>query len=311
MKPSTYPVAQIRFTNWYARALFGNIDWVNESKDASAFANGKTVVWAEEGSPAAVKFNTTTGYPAAANITDINRNFDLDEAITAPLRVDWTEEQVIAYSKKPAVLESMTQNAREEIALRTLYRWAPTDTTGVGQNIIRSTGSTRAAGAIGATGNRNRVVYADLLNAKRLLDKAKIPLAGRVILVTPEILQDMMLIDTFINADFVSGRPVESGYVGNILGCKVYMHPTGVQYNASAVPQLPKVDDTFTPYAGATTDNQALFMWHPDYVVRAVSPATRVAVVPAHAGDEISFTAIAGGAKVYTDERGIVAIVEQ
>lgn len=311
MKPSTYPVAQIRFTSWYARNLFADISWLQASKDASAFANGKTVVWSEEGAAAAVKFNSTTGYGAATQVTDVIRQFDLDEAITRPVTVDWTEEQVIAYSKKPAVLESMTENARQEIALRTLYRWAPTITAGATQNIIRTSGTTRPAGAIGATGTRNRLTYADLLAAKKTLDKANVPLSGRVILVTAEMLQDIMLIDTFINADFVSGRPVETGLVGSILGCNVYMHPTGVQYNASAVPQLPKVDDTFTPYAGATTDNQAVFMWHPDFVVRAVSPATRVAIVPAHAGDEISTTAIAGGSKVYTNERGIVAIVEQ
>jgi hypothetical protein len=52
-------------------------------------------------------------------------------------------------------------------------------------------------------------------------------------------------------------------------------------------------------------------MWHPEFVVRAVSPATRVAIVPDFPGDAVATTAIAGGSKVYTNERGIVAIVEQ
>jgi hypothetical protein len=311
MKPSSYAVARISFTSWYARNLFADVAFIQESKDASPFANGKTVVWGEEGAAAAVKFNSTTGYGAATQVTDVIRQFDLDEVITQPKIVDWTEEQVIAYLKKPAVMESMTSNSRQEIALRTLYRWAPTITTGADQNIIRTTGTARAAGAIGATGTRNALTYADLLAAKKLLDKRNIPLQGRVILITADMLADMMAISTFINADFVSGRPVETGLVGSVLGCKVYMHPTGVQYNASAVPQLPKVDDTFTPYAGATTDNQACFMWHPEFVVRAVSPATRVAIVPDFPGDAVATTAIAGGSKVYTNERGIVAIVEQ
>jgi hypothetical protein len=311
MKPSSYAVARISFTSWYARALFADTSFILESRDASAYANGKTVVWAEEGTPARVKFNSTTGYGAASQVTDINRNFDLDEAITEPKIVDWTEEQVIAYAKKPAVMESMTVNARQEIALRTLYRWSPTLTGTANQNIIRTTGSTRAAGAIGATGTRNALTYADLLAAKKLLDKRNVPLTGRVILITADMLADMMAINTFINADFISGKPVETGLVGSVLGCKVYMHPTGVQYNTSAVPQLPKIDDTFTPYAGAATDNQACFMWHPDFVVRAVSPSTKVSIVPAHAGDEFSSTAIAGGSKVYTNEIGIIAIVEQ
>lgn len=312
MSPLLYTTASSIFTPIYCRILFGDTSYISMSKDMSAFANGKQVFFAIEGLPARPKFNSTTGYGAIVPIIDTPNSFVLDELITEPLTVDLTEEQVIAYAKKTAVIQSMTSNATIAAHARMLTRWAATNVAvGPTQNVLRTTGAARPAGARAATGNRNAVTYQDILRLRAVLDKQNVPVQGRCILITPTILVDLMQIPQFTSADYISQKPLIDGFMGSILGMQVFMNNTGLVYTNAVVPINQNPDDNFVPYAGAATDNESLFMWHPDFVMRAISPATRVAFVPGHAGDSVSFTTIVGGAKCYLSQLGVAALVEQ
>ncbi len=67
--------------------------------------------------------------------------------------------------------------------------------------------------------------YENLLKAKAYLDQADAPMEGRVLIIDPESLEDLMALDIFISADYQAGGAVSKGFVGQLptLGCKVYM----------------------------------------------------------------------------------------
>ena len=59
--------------------------------------------------------------------------------------------------------------------------------------------------------------------AIKLMDDADVPMDGRVIVVPPAVRKSIMGIDRYVSSDFVGGRGVESGLIGNLYGVDVYV----------------------------------------------------------------------------------------
>jgi len=62
-----------------------------------------------------------------------------------------------------------------------------------------------------------------LLQAKEYLDLADAPFEGRVLIIDPESLTDLLKIDKFVRMDYVPGGAVQNGQVGRIYGCDVFV----------------------------------------------------------------------------------------
>jgi len=71
------------------------------------------------------------------------------------------------------------------------------------------------------TGNGSDITEAGLARAMQTLDDADVPMDGRKLVIPPICKKDLIQIDQFVSADFVSGRPVVTGTIGNIYGCDV------------------------------------------------------------------------------------------
>jgi N4-gp56 family major capsid protein len=59
--------------------------------------------------------------------------------------------------------------------------------------------------------------------AIQLLDDADVPMDNRFMVVPPSVKKDILGIDRFNSSDFVNGRPVENGLIGEIYGVKIYV----------------------------------------------------------------------------------------
>ena len=62
---------------------------------------------------------------------------------------------------------------------------------------------------------------ADILAAIEILDRRRVPKEGRVFIITPAHYSSLLNIDEFINADYVSSTPVETGMIGRVYGIPV------------------------------------------------------------------------------------------
>jgi len=59
--------------------------------------------------------------------------------------------------------------------------------------------------------------------AIKLMDDADVPMENRVLVVPPAVRKSLMGIERYVSSDFVSGRSVESGLVGNLYGVDIYV----------------------------------------------------------------------------------------
>jgi N4-gp56 family major capsid protein len=59
--------------------------------------------------------------------------------------------------------------------------------------------------------------------AIKLMDDADVPMENRVLVIPPAVRKSIMGIDRYVSSDFVGGRGVESGLIGNLYGVDIYV----------------------------------------------------------------------------------------
>ena len=102
-----------------------------------------------------------------------------------------------------------------------------------------------------------------LREAIKLMDDADVPMDGRVLVIPPAARKSIMGIDRYVSSDFVGGRGVESGLIGNLYGVDVYV--------SSNAPTL----ETAAQNAGGAIDVRGCLFFHKDALVMAEQLAVR------------------------------------
>jgi len=102
-----------------------------------------------------------------------------------------------------------------------------------------------------------------LREAIKLMDDADVPMDGRVLVIPPAARKSIMGIDRYVSSDFVGGRGVESGLIGNLYGVDVYV--------SSNAPVL----ETAAQNAGGSIDVRGALFFHKDALVMAEQMAVR------------------------------------
>ena len=310
MNPASYTTAQKIFVNELAKKIFAKNDFLKLSKDWSKYVQGNQVIWQQSGNIPQAVINNATQAITAGRRNDTPRQFSVDEYQTQATRLDWSEELLVNYDKRADILEQHLMQIAEDIAMRILANWC------LGAKTVRTTGASRATSLAGATLTRKGVIYKDIVKARKLLVDDEISLdAGKLNMLVPSALeQDIMNLTEFQSRDYSSQNAdssVISGKIGTIAGFNVFVRSSALVTSAAGVAQLRKVDDTFVPRTVAATDNQGIVMWHSDYVVRAAPKNQKVSIIDQHGGTEFSVTALAGGASVYNDNKGVVMLIEE
>ena len=90
--------------------------------------------------------------------------------------------------------------------------------------------------------------------AIKILDDANVPMDNRCLVIPPAARKDIMGIDRYVSSDFVGGRGVESGLIGNLYGVDVYV--------SSNAPTL-------------TTNVRGCVFFHKDAIVHAEQMSVR------------------------------------
>ena len=102
-----------------------------------------------------------------------------------------------------------------------------------------------------------------LREAIKLMDDADVPMDSRVLVIPPAARKSIMGIDRYVSSDFVGGRGVESGLIGNLYGVDVYV--------SSNAPTL----ETAAQNAGGSIDVRGCLFFHKDALVMAEQMAVR------------------------------------
>ncbi len=99
--------------------------------------------------------------------------------------------------------------------------------------------------------------------AIKLMDDADVPMDGRNLVIPPAARKSIMGIDRYVSSDFVGGRGVESGLIGNLYGVDVYV--------SSNAPVL----EVAAQNSASSVDTRGCLFFHKDALVMAEQLAVR------------------------------------
>lgn len=290
--------------------LFKDNAFLNEALNWDEYVQAgiKTVVIPQSGAASTVQRNRSVFPAEPTERADTDIQYDMTHYSTDPRRVRNIEKVQLSYPKLTSTLNQDMANTKEYVAEDVLYAWRAE----AASKIVRTTGdsvTTDISGVSGATGNRKRYKFVDLILIDKMMNDANIPQAGRVALLSSSAKQDLLL------DPFISGNPAlatllanySEGDVLKLAGFKIYVRSTALRYTNATTPVAK------TPSAAsATTDNDASLFWHPNFVGRSMGN-TKVFYNPDQAtsyGDLFSLETYAGGKKAETDGKGVYALVQ-
>jgi hypothetical protein len=297
----TYDIARIFLANDIAEAIFPDNSFIRLAIDDSAFIYGKKVQLPQSGAIPNVVVNRTTFPLPVARRTDTLTEYDIDEYSTDAALVNWTEKMVATYGKTQSVTRDHIGILETATSEGVLFKWAP---TAIGR-IVRTTGASRPASIIGATGTRKTTVRADIVNLRLKMDRDNIPQQGRKLMLNADMFNDLLLDTNLLNM-FLMGQALQAtAELNRLLGFEIMMRSQAIRYSTALAPKNWGV-------AAAATDNAGALAWHSNYVRSAIS-----GVKPflnndqaAYQGDLFSALALVGAAQRYANGLGVYALVE-
>jgi N4-gp56 family major capsid protein len=155
--------------------------------------------------------------------------------------------------------------------------------------------STYAVDTVATGDNFSDVVFRALIKE---MDDADVPMENRALIVPPAARSTIMGIDRYVSSDFVGGRGVESGLIGNLYGVDVY-----VSSNCPVV-------ETGAENAASSLDARGCLFFHKDAIVHAEQMAVRSQTQYKQEYLSTLYTAdTLYGVEVYRPEAGFVLVV--
>lgn len=166
-----------------------------------------------------MKYGDTIHVPLVSQFT---ANDKLPNTKTSPQAHTETEVQIAIDKHKEVtfIIEDIAEIQSEQ-NLRSIY------TDEAGYAIAKAVDSDLAALAAGFSttyGTYNTAITTDVvLDSIEALDLADVPEDNRHFVYRPDVKRDLLDLATFTSSDFVNGRPVSTGAIGDLYGVMTYM----------------------------------------------------------------------------------------
>jgi len=290
------------FSSDLQKNLFPANEYYKMSKNDSAFVDNDSVQLPHAGAIPTVELDRTSKGTASKR-TDAPSEYKLHEFSTDPTWLQYSEALVVAYDKRASILSEHVLALNTAIADYMAAAWGGSASVAV----IRTTGGDRpVSGVPTGTGNRKRIVLADLQAVQKAFNEANIPQAGRYAVITPAMMEDLLQIAEVKSADFNNAKPLVEGTVGRFLGIDFYVRSKVNIFTTGG---------TIRPYGSATTavtDCAGAIFWHKDFVRRAEGGNKVFLNIddPELYGSAFSAAVRAGGLAARNDGKGVINLVE-
>ena len=298
------------WTQYIQESLFKDNDFLNYAFNANQYVlEGKVVHIPNAGSTPSVVKNRTTLPATVTQRTDIDVTYSIDEFTSDPVLIPNADTVELSYDKMSSVLSETTGAIKTLVAEWMLYNWRAENAS----SIVRTTGGSGAlsvpAHMPGATGTRKKLSLADIKAARLVLNKQNVPKEDRYMLLDSDMydqLMDELNITTYREASMYMDLP--KGVIGKIYGFNMMERSYVLTSNNAGTPviQLPGT-------ASTAADNGVVLAWHLNTVERALGTIDFFEHLndPTFYGDIYSALVRMGGRKRRTDQKGIVAIIQQ
>ena len=263
---------------------------------------------------AAAAGDVGVGVPGTLPLTITERTDDIKSYsvqqlyMLEPQLVSDENEIVTNYNKRQDMQRAMGMAINSKAADIAATEW------GSNLNIVRTTDTAvRATQIVGATGNRKRIKYDDLVNIQTEMNRMNAPVGKWYGLLTPAMVSDIFLLDKLTDMDKTQLALIRTGEIGIIFGISFMMRINSQLGHAGVF-----YDNTATPVKKAlgaavvATDNAAGIVWH-ERLVRHAEGHAKTYIdrdKPEYLGTVINSKVRFGATYNRTDEVGIIALVE-
>jgi hypothetical protein len=271
-------------------ALFKANPFLNMAKNADDYVlNGKIVHIPQSGGPADVERNRSVTPAVAVKRTDTDITYPLDEYTTDPVHIPHADTVELSYDKRASVVRENTAQLVEVVADNCIYNWAA---NAIANSKLPTTGTDDGAG-------KKKLIEADILAAQFYLNKLNIPKQGRYMMLTSEMIRDLMT-DNNLKYAFQQVVNLPDGVIGRLYGFDILERSSVLRVTSGDVPKLPEAAD-------AGGDKSCGLFWQRDMVERAMGDVTMFDdyANPLYYGDLYSFLMRFGGRTVRGDHHGV------
>ena len=286
----------------------GVFGFIRESVNHDLFVDYKTVHVPQGGTVGSVEKNRSVLPATVAQRTDTDLEYSLANYTTDPIVITNLEEIQSTYDKRASVMAQHVKGINQRIAVETLYNWAADTATDI---VITTGAATSGIGATGTTGTRDGMLLVDVAKAAALLDDEDIPAEGRFMVIPSKMYWDFVNIEkaNLLSSDFnktITDNEMAMGIVRKVYGFNIIVRSSTVNYAAGTATR------NAVGAATAASDEAGAVCWQKDYVANAMGSIKSYFKQddPTFFGDVLSAEVNHGSAKMRTDKKGIVTIVQ-
>jgi hypothetical protein len=267
--------------------------------DLSEYAIGKSIHIPVAGATTIQK-NVSSFPMSVAERTDTVIDITLNTYHWSPIRITQADKVQLSYDKMASLYNSLNGGLGERLLTESLISMTHHTAT----KWVATTGAAYVAHAPGATGNRKGLTGADLRAAAGILDKQKVPIAERY-LVVDSIMFWQLVDDLSYNADrvdVINGLP---SITTPLYGFTVVSVPQVVYFTNGGVIRDYGNAGTTTDFAAALAIQKSCVGFGMSDVETFVDEGN-----PLYQGDILSGWVLHGASYLRTDKEGVVPIIQ-
>ena len=267
--------------------------------DLSEYAIGKSIHIPVAGATT-IKKNVSSFPMSVAERTDTVIDITLNTYHWSPIRITQADKVQLSYDKMASLYNSLNGGLGERLLTESLISMTHYTAT----KWVATTGAAYVAHAPGATGNRKGLTGADLRAAAGILDKQKVPIAERY-LVVDSIMFWQLVDDLSYNADrvdVINGLP---SITTPLYGFTVVSVPQVVYFTNGGVIRDYGNAGTTTDFAAALAIQKSCVGFGMSDVETFVDEGN-----PLYQGDILSGWVLHGAKYLRTGKEGVVPIIQ-
>lgn len=214
-----------------------SIGWLSKIRDYSQYSKNDVIHFVDLGGDPTVLVNNTSYPLGIEDLTDTDKPIGLDKYQTQPTRITDDELNAIGYDKMASVIERHREAIDQTKHARALHALAPSGHT-AGTPVLVTTGATAPEGG------RKMLQRSDIIALKKAYDVLKVPVAGRVLVLCADHVNDLLATDQKFADQY---HNYTTGKISNMYGFEIYEYQDAPYYVVGS-----KTKMAYGAVAGAT-----------------------------------------------------------
>jgi hypothetical protein len=235
------------------RTSVESVGWLNRIRSYDQYAENDVIHFVDIGGDPDVLINNTSYPLAIQSIADADKAIGLDKYQTKPTPITDDELHAISYDRMSSMIERHRDSINEKKYSRALHALAPAAHTAATPVVLTT-------GAASADATRKIITRSDIIGLKGLFDRRKIPVSGRILVLCPDHVNDLLEADQKFAVQYYN---YTTGKVSSLYGFEVYEYTDCPYYTLSTKAKL--------AYGSApdTTERQASVAFYAPRMMKA------------------------------------------